>query len=452
MKKTALFYTLVIFLTIWTPGIYAQVLTINNPNIQATLTADQVRAFGDASSKSTASPFTLDFEGIGNLDKVMQFYSGGTSGSGFAGKNFGVTFGGDAMAIIDSQHGGTGNFSTGALANSVLFFPSGSSVTISVNEGFSGMVSFDYTSAAAGFVSFYDDVDGNGNLLATIPFRAMTLGMKGKAGIYYDNWQRFNAPFPGTAKSVVFSGVADQCAFDDVTFGDVKNGKAKSGKADVTPSSSGGTSSGGFNSTPVSTGDPTGKGRYFIAGTSRLEMNIGGSKSKHDGEVDESSKYSRMTVNFLPKAGYFFFDNFVGGLFIDNEFSSSKSKSTGYKSRDLTFVIGPFVRYYIPVCDKLIPFAEAQVGFGVDNSKSLYPPATEWSKSNESVFSYRIGGGATYFFNNAIGADLFLGFLHDSYKYKDSGSGERSMNSSGSKSIYNEFTMQLGIVVLLSCH
>jgi len=57
-------------------------------------------------------------------------------------------------------------------------------------------------------------------------------------------------------------------------------------------------------------------------------------------------------------------------------------------------------------------------------------------------------GGAIYFFNDFAGADLFLGFLHDSYKYKSSNEDSRSSDSN-EKTIYNEFIMQPGVIVML---
>jgi opacity protein-like surface antigen len=199
----------------------------------------------------------------------------------------------------------------------------------------------------------------------------------------------------------------------------------------------------GMLTTPMS---QTEKGKLFLDGSSSLHLNIGSSKSKSDGEVVEGSGYSYFDFNFLPKAGYFFIPNFVGGLFMDIEAYSDKSKdASDYQQKGVTFVAGPFVRYYVPVTDQFMPYAEAQVGFGVDNSKTKYSSSDDWSKTNESVFTYRLGGGATYFFNEIVGCDLFLGYQHDSYKYKDSGDNE----SSDSKSIYSQFTMQLGIVVIL---
>jgi hypothetical protein len=195
----------------------------------------------------------------------------------------------------------------------------------------------------------------------------------------------------------------------------------------------------------------TEKGKWFVAGSNRLELNVGGQKDKIDGDIDESSKQSYFDFDFQPRAGYMFIDNLAAGLFMDVDIYSSKFKDgNGYEVKGATFILGPFARYYIHVCDKLIPFAEAQVGFGIDNYKDTYNSGSDWSKYNETVFSYRIGGGATYFFNEMVGLDAFLGFNHESYKHKGD-EGEASRSDHYESVIYNEFLMQLGIVVMLDC-
>jgi len=194
----------------------------------------------------------------------------------------------------------------------------------------------------------------------------------------------------------------------------------------------------------------TEKGKFFVAGSNRLELNIGGEKQKVDGDLVEGSEISYFDFDFQPRMGYTVIDNLVAGLFMDVDVWSNKSKDEdyGYTEKGTTFIIGPFVRFYFLDFHKLKPYAEAQVGFGIDHYKYKYNDDSDWNKTDESVFTYRIGGGATYFFNEFVGADAFLGFLHDSYKYKDSDDPERSEHNS--KYIYNEFIMQLGIVVMLS--
>lgn len=190
----------------------------------------------------------------------------------------------------------------------------------------------------------------------------------------------------------------------------------------------------------------TEKGRSFISGSNRLELNIGGQKEKSGSDVIEGSEVTYFDFNFQPRMGYTVIDNLIAGLFMDVDVYSykDKDKTYGYTTNGLTFIIGPFLRYYIAICDKLIPFVEGQVGFGVDNYKVKSNAGGDWSKYNEGVFTYRLGGGATYFINDYVGADLFLGFLHEAYKNK-----EVAERSSDAKYIYNEVILQLGVVVML---
>jgi hypothetical protein len=191
------------------------------------------------------------------------------------------------------------------------------------------------------------------------------------------------------------------------------------------------------------------KGRYFIAGSNRLEFNKGSEKDKYDGEVDDASKQSYFNFYFQPRVGYTFINNLVAGLFMDVDVYSSKFKDgNGYEVKGATFIVGPFARYYFPISDKLLPYAEAQIGGGIDTFKDRGNSDSDWTKYNESVFTYRVGGGATYFFNDMIGADMFLGFSHEAYKHKSDDS-PASRSSHSESVVYNEFILQLGVVVML---
>ncbi len=440
MKKLNFLFTLLIAPSL--TGLQAQGPTVHNPEIITTVTADQVRAWGAPTDQAASGVIALNFEGMGNLDEISQFYNGGTSNDGFSGKKYGVYFSNNALAIINAANGGSGNFISSSGSKTALFFLTGSGFTLSAPSGFTNSLSFRYTSSAIVSVSVYDGVDGTGNLLASQQFQPLVMGKKGGQR-YFDNWKHSVVNFSGTAKSVTFSGQPDQCAFDDVTLGSESPGKNK-GAAVSGQNAGGGTMETG---TAALTGKAlTEKGKWFLEGASRLGLSAGGSKSKSDGNVIDGSESKYFNFDIIPKAGYFFIDNLVGGLFMDFEIKNDRSKDeSGYNNKETIFVIGPFARYYIPICDKLLPYAEGQVGFGIDNYKSKYGSG-DWSKSKESVFTYRVGGGATYFINDIVGADLFLGYLHDSYKFKDSGDGSRS---SGSKSVYGEFNMQIGIVVIL---
>jgi hypothetical protein len=405
----------------------AQVLTINNPNIKAAITDEQVTALGISGKINDNHPVKLNFEGIGNLDEVQQFYNGGTSNSRHASENCGITFSPGATAIVDMQNGGTGNFTKDLLPNTVLFSPSFGMITINDEKGFSSGFNFSYTSSEVLTITIFDSLDGKGSILLTRTLQPVIKAGSQKTGAYYDSWLIFRESFDGVARSVVISGTPDKYALDEMTFGKTER-NSEIGRILATHQST------------------TEKGKFFLAGASRFGISVGNSKSQSGGSTTEGSEETYYDLDFLPKAGYYFIDNLVGGLFIDLELYNNKAKTSGYGYKGATFIIGPFARYYVPVNDKFIPFAEAQVGFGIDHYRSRSSSSDDWYKTNENIFTYRIGAGATYFINDVVGFDMFMGYLHDSYKYEDSS--VRSTTSE-TKSIYNEFNLQLGIVVVL---
>jgi hypothetical protein len=424
----------------------AQAQKIHNPDAKVTVTADQIKAWGAPADQVASIIVPLTFEGLGNLDEISQFYNGGTSAAGFSGTNYGVSFSNNALAVINIENGGgSGNFTNTEMSHTAMFFLSGNNVTLNIPNGFKDALSLQYILSGTGAVSIYDEIDGNGMLLASLILPATTQESKSiDVDVTFKTWKHLGVSFSGTAKSVIFTGPANQCAFDNVILGSDKMPepgeavKATSGKsgdaAKVTFVASGGNDQ-----------SPATKGKYLIAGASRLGLNLGVEK-----QVSGSSDYKTSYYNFdfMPKAGYFVIDNLAVGLFIDFNIYSYKAKDEGMLSdKGTTFTIGPFARYYIPVCDKFVPFVEIQFGGGIDYYKSRYYSTSDWMKSDKGLITFRGGGGATYFFNDNVGADLFLGYLHDSYKYKDTDSG--TARSSDSKIKYNEFILQFGIVVIL---
>lgn len=66
----------------------------------------------------------------------------------------------------------------------------------------------------------YDGLDGTGTLLASLnlPVTRTESGFD-TCGVFYCEMLTAGISFSGTAQSVVFSGVANRIAFDNVTFG-----------------------------------------------------------------------------------------------------------------------------------------------------------------------------------------------------------------------------------------
>jgi hypothetical protein len=163
-------------------------------------------------SAAHAAIITLDFEGIGNQAAVGNFYNGGL------GVNYGVEFVGNALGIVAAEAGGTGNFTGAPSMPTILFWLDGPATIMNVAAGFTDGFATYYTSIdQPGSISIYDDLNGTGNLLATLNLSA--LGSQGTSGAAYDTWALIGTTFKGTGKSVVFGGTANYIGFDNVTFG-----------------------------------------------------------------------------------------------------------------------------------------------------------------------------------------------------------------------------------------
>ena len=89
------------------------------------------------------------------------------------------------------------------------------------NAGFTDGFSFFYTAVnSGGSFQVFSGLDGTGTLLGTLVLGTTPSG--GCDPIYAASFCPFVAAgldFAGTGHSVVFAGVANQIAFDDVTFG-----------------------------------------------------------------------------------------------------------------------------------------------------------------------------------------------------------------------------------------
>jgi hypothetical protein len=184
--------------------------------IRAAIAAAVLGAAGTAS----AAVISLDFEGIGNLNPVGNFYNGG------AGTNYGVSFSTATLAIVDSDAGGTGNIANEPSASTVMFFLDASNAILNFAAGFQTGFSFFYSSSQLASVTVWDDVGGTGNLLGTLNLRAQfSDNCGGDPTGQFCNWTAVGVTFGGTARSINFGGTANQVAFDDITFGSSTPGK-----------------------------------------------------------------------------------------------------------------------------------------------------------------------------------------------------------------------------------
>lgn len=181
---------------------------------------------GPMGAGAETGTIVLNFEGLGNLEVIGGFYAGELAGDGSGpGPDFGITFSPNGLASISVEAGGTGNFLNNPAGDTALFFLEGTETVMNVPAGFQTGFSFAYSAAfEPGVVRVYDDVDGQGDLLAelNLPLTPST----GETGFPFDNWEEVGVTFEGVARSVDFGGVEDQIGFDNITLGSDQAGGA----------------------------------------------------------------------------------------------------------------------------------------------------------------------------------------------------------------------------------
>ena len=162
--------------------------------------------------------FILDFEGLADQEQILDFYNGGTGGNGSnSGTNYGIGFGSNALALIDADAGGSGNFGGEPSPDTVMFFLTGSAI-LNKEDGFDTGFSFSYSAINnPGNVLVYDGLNATGNVLANISLPVTNSDGGDPTGAFSPFYNAGSA-FSGTAKSIDFGGTVNQIGFDDITF------------------------------------------------------------------------------------------------------------------------------------------------------------------------------------------------------------------------------------------
>lgn len=191
---------------------------VHNPNVVPTAPAHPpLPAF----TQSTNAAVMLDFEGLGNQEPVENFYDGGLGGNGSGpGPAWGITFSPNALALIDEDAGGTGNFGGEPSPDTVLFFLTGAAATMNVPGGFDTGFSFYYSAINnPGQIVVYDGLDATGNVLATLNLPLTPYNGAPDPTGDFSPLVPYGVSFSGTARSIDFAGTANQVVFDNITLG-----------------------------------------------------------------------------------------------------------------------------------------------------------------------------------------------------------------------------------------
>ena len=148
------------------------------------------------------------FSGLRDGEQVLNAYNGGTGSLGSSFFNYGVAFAPGALALVDADVGGTGNFANAPSPFTVLFSTTGM-LNLNVSAGFIEALTFYYVTygnGAPGSVRILSGLDGGGAQLGSATLNAVNQICPGDPqGGFYGCWQSITIPFAGTARSVAFT-------------------------------------------------------------------------------------------------------------------------------------------------------------------------------------------------------------------------------------------------------
>lgn len=139
----------------------------------------------------------------------------------------------------------------------------------------------------------------------------------------------------------------------------------------------------------------------------------------------KNGDYRNTLVSVAPNVGYFFIDNFAGGLRLDLSSNTEKySGTTTDKSTSFNYEVAPFVRYYfLPSTQKVNIFADGQFGFGelktkINNNAQV--------KNNFNEFT--IAAGPAFFLTPSTALEMTLGWNSIKYKGNDDRQGTLALS------------------------
>lgn len=159
-------------------------------------------------------PNRIDFEGVGNLTGVGDFY--GDRGIRFSGNALGII---GVCPIVESGAGDEfgGNFARQPSGVTALTYAEGEAIVLETVGGFDSQLAFSYASPFREHsVEIYDGLGGTGNLLASLTLAPTPAGEFPSA---YSQFQFVTIPFSGIARSVTFGDFANKIVIDDILLG-----------------------------------------------------------------------------------------------------------------------------------------------------------------------------------------------------------------------------------------
>ncbi len=125
---------------------------------------------------------------------------------------------------------------------------------------------------------------------------------------------------------------------------------------------------------------------------------VGGNASFSSSKLGD---FKTTTFEFAPNAGYFFINNFAGGLRVNVQ-SVKEELDGGQDGKSSSTMVAPFVRYYfLPAAQKVNVFADASYGFGSMKSDG---------SSSRSISGFSVMAGPAIFLSPNTALEITLGY------------------------------------------
>lgn len=152
----------------------------------------------------------------------------------------------------------------------------------------------------------------------------------------------------------------------------------------------------------------TGAFAQTTAGNISLGGSVGFNTSSQD-ELNSENKYTMFSIN--PSIGYFVKDGLELGLNTQLVFGTNTTKSEGSaseaKNKDFGYAIGPYLRKYVSITEKL--HFTATGGFGYQHSRTKNPDLDKELLSSASGYYITAVPGLTYFATPKLGFTATIG-------------------------------------------
>jgi outer membrane protein W len=160
------------------------------------------------------------------------------------------------------------------------------------------------------------------------------------------------------------------------------------------------------------------KGRFLIAGNMSYVNGHERFRSVPDDDSGNTfqpawSKAHYGGFQLASKIGYFPIKNLAVGLSLPVTFSTYTYEFTQEaKQTARSLQVGPFVRYYLPLNEKLFAFSEVSYRWGFSHTRSpvLYTDPDQYTTYNQKFRQFQGGLGLAYFFTRNLGAELLLSY------------------------------------------